>query len=187
MPSGHIARPEIVIATGKLQVTRGGRSVRNSFVRVVRTAMVLAACSLCSVIVVPVARGQQPSFNCATNRAPDESAICGSAALSQLDVEMSNLYFRLRDGLGPSQQVLLREAQRYWLGRRAACGRNVNCITRLYEDRIPNLNAVLAGTFPSPAHPSSTPLSPTRPGGTPLSPTRPGGTPDACTVWATLC
>jgi len=131
----------------------------------------------CSVAFLPEAWGQQPSFNCATNRAPDESTICSSAKLSRLDVEMSSLYFTLRDELGASQRSLLREAQRYWLGRRAACGASVNCIAGLYAARIPQLNAIVTGT----------PAPPMPPSQTPPPPVHPGGTSDACIVFKSLC
>jgi uncharacterized protein len=124
---------------------------------------------------------QQPSFNCATNRAPDEVTICGSVALSQMDRQLSDLYFTLRDGLAVSQQLALRDSQRGWLRLRAACGFDANCISRLYQQRIPQFRAILAGPPPV----QSTPSTPTAPVGT--RPSSGGGTRDACDAFPTLC
>jgi uncharacterized protein len=118
--------------------------------------------------------GAQPSFDCVTNTAPDERTICANSGLAELDIQASSLYFSLRDTLGAPQKILLRDAQRYWLKRRAACGANASCIARLYRARIPELNAMLAGT-PSGRSSSG--------GGTPL----PSGTPEACNFFPTLC
>jgi uncharacterized protein len=137
----------------------------------------LVAFSICLVSLVPDVHGQQPSFNCKTNTAPDERTICASKVVSQLDRQMDDLYVALRDSLDAGQQALLREAQRSWLRKRAACGTNASCIAALYQARIPQLRALLAGTTGVPqAQPGTPPQTPS-----------PGGGRDACDAFPTLC
>jgi S1-C subfamily serine protease len=120
--------------------------VQNFFVSRARASVASATFLICSVTFVPVVHGQQPSFNCTTDTRPDERTICASAALSQFDRQLSNLYVAARDGLDAAQQILLRDAQRNWLRQRAACGANANCIASLYRARISQFQAMLAGT-----------------------------------------
>jgi uncharacterized protein YecT (DUF1311 family) len=82
------------------------------------------------------------SFNCATDRHLDEVTICGNAALATLDRRMSDLYFIARGRLDPTQQPALQNSQRIWLRQRAVCGRDADCISRLYQQRIQELSAL---------------------------------------------
>ena len=120
--------------------------MQNLFVGVARASLAAAAFLICSVSFVRDVRGQQPSFNCVTDTGPDERTICASAALSQFDRQLSNLYAAVRDDLDAAQQKLLRDGQRNWLRQRAACGTNANCIAGLYQARISQFQAMLAGT-----------------------------------------
>jgi uncharacterized protein len=97
---------------------------------------------LTSLCLATPALSQQPSFNCATNRAPDEVTICGSSVLSHLDLELSALYAAARRDLDSPQQSILRESQRYWLRQRASCGDSEGCISSLYRQRIQQLIAL---------------------------------------------
>jgi uncharacterized protein YecT (DUF1311 family) len=109
----------------------------------------LLALSLCPA---GPALSQQPSFNCAADRHPDEVTICGSLALAGLDRRMNDLYFAARERLDLVQQSTLQNSQRYWLRQRAACERDANCISRLYQQRILELSA-LAGSQSEPSAP----------------------------------
>jgi uncharacterized protein YecT (DUF1311 family) len=84
------------------------------------------------------------SFKCATDRHPDEVTICGNSALATLDRRMSDLYFIARQRLDPTQQPVLQNSQRAWLRQRAACERDADCISRLYQQRIQELSALAA-------------------------------------------
>ena len=149
--------------------------VRNAFICFGHAAITVAAFSICSVGLVPDARSQQPGFDCATNTAPDERTICASAELSRLDRQLNDLYVAVRDGLDAGQQILLRDTQRLWLRQRAACGRDPSCIAALYQARIPQLRAILAGTPGVPPAPVGS-----RPPAIP-------GARDACDAFPTLC
>lgn len=83
---------------------------------------------------------QAASFDCAKARAPDEMAICGNSGLSELDTEMSALWFSysrvpmLMGGNGARRD----EAEAF-LTARSACGADVACLRPLYQARIRTL------------------------------------------------
>ncbi len=82
-----------------------------------------------------VADFKRPKW-CPSAATATEKAICGDEQLSSLDLKMSRLYFaklRRRDASGKAR---LRNSQRTWIGARDACGRDVGCILRKYEDRV---------------------------------------------------
>src|SRR5262249_26834705 len=142
----------------------------------VRASVALAA-ALISFTFVPEVHAQGPSFNCVTDTRPDERTVCASAALSQLDRQLSTLYFALRDGLDAGQQAVLRDGQRNWIRERQICGANAACISALYQRRISQLQQMMAG------RPAVTPA----PDATPTRPPASGGTRDACDAFPTLC
>ena len=76
------------------------------------------------------------SFNCRYAKSPDEILICQDARLSALDVEMSNLYFGLRNSLGGYRRANLDASQRQWLYGRMSCGRDYGCVYNAYTRRI---------------------------------------------------
>jgi uncharacterized protein YecT (DUF1311 family) len=144
-----------------------------------------------SLSVAGPALAQQPGFDCVTNRAPDEVTICSNFALAQLDRQLTDLYAAARERLDASQQVALRDKQRLWLRQRAACGRDVGCMTRLYQERIPQLSALIV-RLDTPSAPVQPPTVP--PQGPALTRPSPGpgqgpaqGTRDACDMFPTLC
>jgi len=83
------------------------------------------------------------SFNCARAAAPDERTICRERALNDRDVRMAVLYgldIRLvpmgsRDHIKDDQVAFLRH--------RRACGANAACLSRIYDKRIAELQAVI--------------------------------------------
>jgi uncharacterized protein YecT (DUF1311 family) len=82
-----------------------------------------------------------PSFNCDENKGASEQAICGSARLSRLDVELANLFGLVRGRLSTQQGIALRNAQRDWIKQRNACGWDASCIEGHYVRRIQQLRA----------------------------------------------
>ncbi|MCK1480121.1 DUF1311 domain-containing protein [Bradyrhizobium sp. 197] len=105
------------------------------------------------------------SFDCKTNRKPDEVAICNDSTLSSLDSELAAIYVRLRASFAPEQASALRETQLSWLRSRRACGNDRGCLVGLYRDRIDSLNAHASPqqhTNPNPqAIPAEVPPAPT--------------------------
>ena len=88
------------------------------------------------------------SFNCAAASTPDEVAVCRTPALSALDSEMGGLWYAysrvpmLMGGTGARMD----EAQAF-LARRAACGRNIACLTAAYRARIEDLHRDIANVM----------------------------------------
>jgi uncharacterized protein len=134
----------------------------------VAAAVVLLALSLG---VAAPALSQQQGVDCATDRNPDEVAVCSSSLLLQLDRQLNGIYASLREQLDGNQQIILRDSQRYWMRQRAACGSDTNCIYRLYQERIQRLNAVVVRAPPLPTPPPAGRPSPA----------------DACDKFPTLC
>jgi uncharacterized protein len=137
------------------------------------------------------ALSQQPGFDCATDHNPDEVTICGNFALAQLDRQLTDLYAAARVRLDASQQIALRDKQRAWIRQRAACGRDASCITRLYQERIPQLSALIVQldaprAAPAPALPPAGSAPAMAPQPRP-SPGTGQGTRDACDMFPTLC
>ena len=86
--------------------------------------------------VVPV---QAQSFNCRLARSPDEVAICQDAELSQLDEQMSSLYFSVRNRESNRGSAELEHEQVDWLASRRVCGRDFRCLRAAYNVRINDL------------------------------------------------
>ncbi len=87
------------------------------------------------------------SFNCGTNTAPDEQAICGNHSLAQLDVKMATLYDVATHLSAMGARGDLQDQQRAWLARRQLCGADVGCIRTAYTTRIDALEAYLKGIY----------------------------------------
>lgn len=68
------------------------------------------------------------SFDCSKATAPDELAICSNPTLSALDSQMGVSGIR-------------HDAATAFLKSRAACGSNVSCMTKLYNERIATLQS----------------------------------------------
>ena len=105
-----------------------------------RKAAVIAAMSLAGLLFLP-GSAQAASFDCARAAKADEIAVCRNPALSALDSEMGGLWYAyarvpmLMGGNGARG-----DAARAFLARRAACGRNVACLTAAYRARIEELH-----------------------------------------------
>ncbi len=78
----------------------------------------------------PPAADIRPSFPCGKASLPAEYAVCGSATLALLDVQLAQAYARRR---GSAQ---IRSAQQAWIARRNACGTDVSCLERRYREQI---------------------------------------------------
>jgi uncharacterized protein len=94
--------------------------------------------SVLGVALLPFAVHAQ-SFDCRTARHADEYAICENQELGELDVRMSELYFRILNSLGGLNRAQLHADQVEWLLERRACASNVRCIRAKYLQRIREL------------------------------------------------
>jgi len=84
----------------------------------------------------------RPSFDCARAFKPDEIAICGSARLAALDVELTDVYKEKRASGSKSFRDSVRTTQRAWLKRRESCGADVGCLEEQYVSQIAYLRAL---------------------------------------------
>lgn len=93
---------------------------------------------------------QAASFDCAKAEKPDEIAICKNADLSALDSQMAGLWYAyskvpmLMGGSGARHD----EADAF-LGKRAACDGNVQCIEKAYGERITTLETEIEAAMQS--------------------------------------
>jgi uncharacterized protein len=83
---------------------------------------------------------QAASFDCAKARAPDEVAVCGNSVLSELDTEMSALWFAFsKVPVGMGSNGARRDEAEEFLKARSACGGDVACLQRIYQARVRTL------------------------------------------------
>jgi uncharacterized protein len=95
---------------------------------------------ICAVVAIAVL-GLEPAaaFNCNTARTPTERTICAHNHLQVLDAQMEGCYFATYNSLRGKLRREFRNAQRGWLNYRNSCGRNVGCLTGVYEERVEEL------------------------------------------------
>jgi uncharacterized protein len=110
--------------------------------------MALAIASFFLGLALLPAPTHAASFDCARATKADEIAVCRNPRLSELDSEMGGLWYAysrvpmLMGGNGARMD----EAQAF-LARRAACGRNVSCLTAAYRARIDELHRDIASAM----------------------------------------
>lgn len=82
------------------------------------------------------------SFNCGGRLNASEQAVCASQELSSWDVQVAQMYGKLRySGDGRKREAALR-SQRAFLARRNRCGGNFVCILNAYEAQAGALNGI---------------------------------------------
>ncbi|TRW15121.1 lysozyme inhibitor LprI family protein [Glacieibacterium frigidum] len=79
-----------------------------------------------------------PSFDCGRVTSRVLEAVCSSPRLAALDVEMSELFFALRDGADRNLRDELDAGRDDFIAQRQSC-RDNRCIARVYRDRIEEL------------------------------------------------
>ncbi|WP_435947956.1 lysozyme inhibitor LprI family protein [Dryocola sp. BD586] len=92
-------------------------------------------------LLSPLAAGAA-SFDCQKARAADEKAICAHLSLNDKDVEMSTKYQFLKGLLAMGGRGAIQDAQQSWLKTRRQCGGNVTCLTKAYDRRLQQLDAM---------------------------------------------
>jgi uncharacterized protein len=105
------------------------------------------AIAFLGILILPTP-ARAAGFDCARATKADEIAVCRNPHLSELDSEMGGLWYAysrvpmLMGGNGARMD----EAQAF-LARRAACGRNLACLTAAYRARIEELHRDIANTM----------------------------------------
>lgn len=87
------------------------------------------------VLAMAVPAAADPSFDCAKASSAVEKAICSedNPGLALQDGALGRLFAALKRE-GGHDAILA--SQREWLKRRDACGADVNCLTRRYDERL---------------------------------------------------
>jgi uncharacterized protein len=88
------------------------------------------------------------SFDCTRATKADEVAVCRDPRLSALDAEMGGLWYaysRVPMLMGSNGARM--DMARAFLARRAACGRDVACLTAVYRARIADLRGGIDGAM----------------------------------------
>ena len=89
-----------------------------------------------AAVVVGGDHAHAASFDCRQASALDETTICDSRELSELDVKMATLYDTILKLVGMGVRGTLQDQQRGFLQARAKCGQDRACIRELYQSRI---------------------------------------------------
>ena len=101
---------------------------------VIERALILAV-FISIVFASTGARSQQgPSFDCRKSKAPVEQLICSNSTLSSLDRQLAIAYGALPKGLSADQ--------REWLRMRQLCFEVVDCVEKLYRERVDAFSAL---------------------------------------------
>ena len=101
-----------------------------------RSYLLSAAALALSVLSAGPVLAAGPSFSCARATRADERAICRSSALRTADARMAALYRDIQHCTAMGGHGTNLDDQQAWLARRAECGGNSACISRLYRGRI---------------------------------------------------
>ena len=80
-----------------------------------------------------------PSFPCEKTVTSNEQLICKSSRLSELDYDIGHFYSQRIKSLNGNQAAQLRKAQRSWLKTRDRSCSDINCLEKMYEKRIAEL------------------------------------------------
>lgn len=82
------------------------------------------------------------SFDCQKAQAADEKAICAHLTLNDKDVEMHTKYQFLKGLFAMGSRGALQDAQQSWLKQRQQCKADVTCLTKAYNERLKQLDAI---------------------------------------------
>jgi uncharacterized protein len=113
----------------------------------VRKLIFAALASLGATLLLPPPV-RAASFDCARATKADEIAICRNPQLSMLDSELGGLWYawsRVPMLMGANGARM--DAAQAFLARRAACGRNVPCLSAAYRARIEELHRDIAAAM----------------------------------------
>jgi uncharacterized protein len=108
------------------------------------TPLTLALALIVALGTTPVRAADYAPLNCVAAASPTERAICGNYELGQLEARMATLYQWSTSFVGMGQRGDMQDAQRAFIRERGACGAEVQCLRRIYEARISQLQGVMA-------------------------------------------
>ena len=89
--------------------------------------------------------GEYAPLDCNKANSPAERTICDSYSLGQSEARMATLFGVTTSLVAMGQRGNIQDDQRKWLQSRAACGKSIPCLTKAYDQRIRELENVIAG------------------------------------------
>ena len=85
----------------------------------------------------------KPSFDCRSVKQPLEKLICSDLVLSDLDYKMVSSYEYIAYNWPERVTNQVRKDQRAWLQKRNACGSNIQCLEKIYRERVNELTSLI--------------------------------------------
>ncbi len=82
-----------------------------------------------------------PGVNCTGSGTPDETKICGSATLAELDWQLYDAYQASSARLDQNEQAKLAREEAAWVKQRGECQSDQDCIAEAYRSRIDQLRS----------------------------------------------
>lgn len=93
-----------------------------------------------AALLLPGAAATAAGFDCSKAASPDELAVCANPQLSALDSEMTGLWYAYsRVPLLMGSSGNRHDDAEAFLARRKACGADIECLTKAYQERIAQL------------------------------------------------
>jgi uncharacterized protein len=89
--------------------------------------------------------GEYAPLNCSKANSPGEQTICDSYSLGQSEARMATLFSVATSLVAMGQRGNIQDDQRKWLQSRDACGKSIPCLKKAYDQRIGELDKVIAG------------------------------------------
>ena len=109
---------------------------RCSFIPVSRNILFL-------IVLVVGSSAQAASFACEKAHLTAEKTICQQRSLNDADVKMSTTYQIILHALPMGGRDQQKEIQWQWLKSRNACGANVPCLSKAYQQRQQQLDTII--------------------------------------------
>lgn len=88
--------------------------------------------------------GEYAPLNCNKANSPAERTICDSYSLGQSEARMATLFGVTTSLVAMGQRGNIQDDQRKWLQSRDACGKSIPCLNKAYDQRIRDLENVMA-------------------------------------------
>lgn len=101
-----------------------------------------------AALLLPAAAATAAGFDCSKAASPDELAVCANPQLSALDSEMTGLWFAYsRVPLLMGMSGNRHDDAEAFLARRKACGSDIACLAKAYDERIAMLQKQIADSM----------------------------------------
>ncbi|RAI41946.1 lysozyme inhibitor LprI family protein [Rhodoplanes roseus] len=83
-------------------------------------------------------------IDCAKAETPADRTVCSTYTLGQDEARMATLYGIATALVAMGQRGDIQDAQRAFIREREACGADTGCLSRVYANRIRQLDGVIA-------------------------------------------